>query len=434
MVANEDNNIRRILSNTAWMLFDKVFIIILNLVVTVRIANYYGTSGYGTYQYAVNIVAIFEMFVTFIDSRVVKKKYVASNPKDVVLNATVSRVFFSGIAFFAGLFYILVNDETAEYNIIFFILLLNAIVINLRFGMQNRYEYLLKARKTIIASNIALTIGGVFQLIAVSLRLEIGIIAIITLFSSVICLLIVFVQYSIDFGTIFYTSFNWSMVKELVKESSPLAIAASCATVYSRCDSVMIGSMLSKSDVGIYAIAVKLINLVDVAIAPVRESVYPKMIELYSSDKKQYENKYIQITSIFTWIYIIGVSTSFIILPFAFKTLRPEYSRAFPVYQVYVLGAFFAYNSGLRAGHYTLIKKGKYLMYAQLGSVVLNIILNYFLIKMIGLYGAAISTVITQALSLSISNIFFGTDGRAVFRWQMEALNPARVFAIKTDR
>ena len=61
-----DSNLIRILANTGWMLFDKVFILILNLVVTVRIANYYGTLGYGMYQYAVSIVALFEIFVTFL--------------------------------------------------------------------------------------------------------------------------------------------------------------------------------------------------------------------------------------------------------------------------------------------------------------------------------------------------------------------------------
>ncbi len=434
MVGHDRSNIKKIFSNIVWMLFDKVFVIILNLIITIRIANYYGSLEYGTYQYAVSIVAIFELLVTFVDGRVVKKKYSVYNPKDIVLSATVARAFFSLIAFLMGFFYIIFNSETTEYNIIFIILLFNAIVINLRFGMQNRYEYLLKSRKTIVANNAALTIGGVLQLIAISLKLELFIIAIITLLSSAICLVITFVQYTVDFGLIFNTYFNWNIVKALIKESLPLAIAASCAIVYSRCDSVMVGSMLSKNEVGIYAIAVKLVNIVDIAIAPIRDSVYPKMIELYFNDRKQYEIRYIQITSIFTWIYIIGVLISFVILPFAFKALKPEYAQAFPIYQVYVLGMFFSYNGGLRAGHYTLIGKGKFLMYAQMSSVLFNIVLNYFLIKQIGVFGAAISTVVTQAMAVFVSNIFFGFAGWEVFRWQIKGLNPARVFGVEINK
>ena len=152
------------------------------------------------------------------------------------------------------------------------------------------------------------------------------------------------------------------------------------------------------------------------------------MIELYDKDRKKYEKRYIQITSLLTWIYIIGVLISFVVLPYAFKYLKAEYSQAFPIYQIYVLGSFFMYNAGLRAGHYTLINRGNVLMYSQIISVILNVILNYALINAIGIYGAAIATGITQGISLFVSNLFFGECGREVFKWQLVSLNPANIF------
>ena len=71
----KNRSLIRIFKNTGWMLFDKVFILILNLVVTVRIANYYGKETYGVYQYAVSVVALFEILVGFVDGRVVKKNW-----------------------------------------------------------------------------------------------------------------------------------------------------------------------------------------------------------------------------------------------------------------------------------------------------------------------------------------------------------------------
>jgi O-antigen/teichoic acid export membrane protein len=424
MSEKKGGNLKKILANTGWMLFDKVFILILNLIVTVRIANYYGTLGYGTYQYAVSVVALFEVFVTFVDARVVKKRYTSENPEELVWNTTITRMLFSVASLLGGIIYLLFSGEKGDYCAIFLVLLINAIIINLRFGMQNRYEYLLKSRKVIIASNIALTIGGALQLLAVSLHLSILVIAVITVFSSFLSLTIVYIQYRKDFGKLIQGKYKKDIVFGLVRESLPLAIAASCAIIYSRCDSIMIGNMLSKEQVGIYAIAVKLISVVQIGIAPVRESVYPKMIQLYETDRKQYEQRYIQITSILTWIYIIGVLASFVVLPYAFRYLKPEYAEAFPIYQVYVMGAFFMYNAGLRAGHYTLINRGNILMYSQIISVILNVILNYMLINTIGVFGAAIATGITQGISLMVSNLFFGETGREVFKWQIRGLNP----------
>ncbi len=115
---------------------------------------------------------------------------------------------------------------------------------------------------------------------------------------------------------------------------------------------------------------------------------------------------------------------SFVILPYAFRFLKPDYAEAFPIYQVYAIGSFFMYNAGLRAGHYTLINRGSILMYTQIVSVVLNIILNYVCIKRFGLFGAAIATGVTQGISLMVSNLFFGKNGMEVFTWQIKGLNP----------
>ena len=419
--------IKNILSNTLWMLFDKLFILILNLVVTVKVANYYGTTDYGVYQYAVSVIAIFEILLTFVDGRVIKKRYLTTNPQQLVWTATLIRILFAGVSLLGGVIYLFLCNETHEYNVIFCVLLCNAVITNMRFGMQNRYEYLLKSKKVIIVVNIALSIGAVLQLIAVHLHLRIVFVAYITLFTSFVSFVIIYFQYKKEFGTLLCKKVDKLLIKNIILDSTPLAVAASCAIIYSRCDSIMIGNMLSKSDVGIYAIAVKLITIVQMGISPIRESVYPKMIELYDTDKKQYAKRYVQITAILTWVYIIGVLVSFLILPFILNCLNEEYSEAFPIYQIYVLGSFFMYNAGLRAGHYTLINKGSILMYSQITSVVINFVLNYIMIPYIGLYGAAAATVITQGISLLVSNICFGKVGLEVFKWQIQGLNPIYV-------
>ena len=71
----------------------KYFFLLLNLLVIVKIANYYKTEIYGSYQYVVSIVAIFEILVNFVDGRVVKKEYDNYDAENVVYNATLTRLF-----------------------------------------------------------------------------------------------------------------------------------------------------------------------------------------------------------------------------------------------------------------------------------------------------------------------------------------------------
>jgi O-antigen/teichoic acid export membrane protein len=412
----------KVAENTFWMIFDKVFMLALNLLVTIKIANYYGSTNYGLYQYAASIVALIEILVTFVDGRVVKKQYIAVKAEDVVVTATVSRLLFSVISFILGVFVILLLKFERILACVFILLLFNAIFSNLRFGMVNRLEYLLESRKVVLTSNFAFLVGGILQLAAVHYRCSITIIAIINVFTSLINLTIIFILYKKRFR-LEKGHLNKVILLDMLKESLPLAVAASCSTIYTRCDSVMLGAMLSTSVVGIYTISLKLINIIQIAYIPIRESVYPKLIKLYNTDKLAYEKKYIQISSILTWIYIVGVSFSLFVLPFAFRLLKPEYLEAFNVYKFYALGTFFIYNTALRAGHYTLIRRGDILMKVQVICVFVNIIMNYFGIKIFGMYGAALATVITEGASLLFSNLLF-KEGRQLFIWQVKAINP----------
>lgn len=429
-------NSKQIISNIGWMTFDKVFILILNLLVTVKVANHFGAADYGTYQYAASIVAIFEILVTFVDSRVVKKFYVNKDSAIVVRSATLSRVLFSAISFFIGIIVIIILNRDSSFSIMFLLLLFNAVLTNLRFGMSSRFEYLLKSKKVVIAADLASLIGTFLQLGAVELELSIISISVIAAISSLINLAVLFFQYRVEFKEEKDkpVKADLKLVKGMIRESVPLAIAASCATIYTKCDSVMLGSMMTVAQVGVYSISVKIISVVQIALRPIRESVYPNLLQLYAKDKEKYEKKYIQISSALTWIYICGVALSFIVLPIMFNFLNEEYMEAFPVYQILVIGTFFMFNAGLRAGHFTMINKGSILMWSQIISVVVNICLNYVGIKLFGIYGAAFATAITQWISLFISNLFFGKEGREVFMWQLKALNPLKVIGMLKER
>lgn len=418
---------KSILINTFWILFDKVLMLFLNLLVTVRVANYFGKTEYGSYEYAVSIVAILEILITFVDGRVVKKYYIDYDGNTLVFNATVCRVFFSILSVVIGMIYVINTGRGRKFSLMLIVLLLNAILTNLRFGMANRFEYLLKSRKIVVAADIAALVGGLLQLVVVQMQWPLIAIAFVTVVTATINLVIILIQYNIEFGSDAKGKFDGRLVASLIRESLPLAIAASCATIYTKCDSVMLGNMLTDAEVGIYAISVKLVSVVQIVSIAVRDSVYPKLIALYAFDKEKYAHVYIRITSILTWIYIVGVVVSFVVLPYLFAVLNPDYQDALPVYKVLVLSAFFMYNAALRAGHYTLINRGDILMYVQIPCVILNIVLNWVGIQLWGMYGAALATVFTQGISLLGSNIFFGSEGREVFRWQIQALNPIHI-------
>ena len=193
----------------------------------------------------------------------------------------------------------------------------------------------------------------------------------------------------------------------------------------------MIGAMLDVSEVGIYSISVQMVSVVAIIISPIQISVYPKMIEWYNSNRDIYYKKYQAITTLTTWIYVIGTVVTFIIAPILFdKFFSDDYSKSLDVFKIHVLGTFFMYNAALRSSHFTLIGSTNIMMVSQIVAVFVNIVLNYLMIPKIGIYGAAVATVITQFISLLLSNLFF-KNGKEIFWLQLRGLNPMNILKMR---
>ena len=234
-------------------------------------------------------------------------------------------------------------------------------------------------------------------------------------------MIILFLQYCFNF------QIDWKklkvdifFIKEIIIESIPLAIAAAAATIYTKCDSVMLGSLLSTKEVGIYSISSKLISMLQLFLVPIQTTLFVKLLEWYKQGANVYKRNYVKVTTTITWFAIMGTICSFVILPFIMRFLKQEYFLAIKPYKILSIGTIFAYNAILRSSHLTLTGNGKILLYVQIITLVINVILNYFFIRLWGMNGAAIATTISQGISLFVSNIFFD-DTKFIFKCQYEA-------------
>ena len=418
---------KKVFKNISWLVFDKVFTLSLGLIVLVKVANHYGASVYGLYQYALSMSLLLGAIALFVDERVVKKLFFDKDEGQIIFNVTVARVVLSFISLIIGVVIILNMTEGAIFNLIYILLLINNIVINLSFGILSYFDYRLKSKNVVVASSIAGTISAALQLISITLDFSIVSIVVIILASSGFKFLVLLYQFKKEFDFKILRNLEKPLIFSILRESTPLAIAAFSAIIYTRIDQVMIGSMLGFKEVGVYSISAQMISVVAIVIAPLQVSIYPKMIGWYNTNIEEYYKKYQAISALTTWIYICGAVFSLIVAPILFdKIFDKEYSESLLVFQVHIVGAFFMYNALLRSSHYTLTKNTNVLMISQIVAVFINILLNYLMIPEIGVYGAALATVITQFFSLLLSNMFF-PSGREIFLIQLKGINPLNI-------
>lgn len=410
--------------NTIWQLTDKIITFVCGMVLMIQLANHYGATHYGEYQYIISIVAIYELVLGFIDVRVVLKKYDKYGQDCILFNVLIVKAVLSvllGVIAMLSIPFMMISNESVK---IFWLLIGNAIVVSIRFGPNTTFLRDLDVKRNVIASDLGIVISFIWQLYAVFSDKDLTYIALSTFISNVIVTCVIYMQY--------YAKYKWNkkeciidnqFIKDVLRESFPLTLATAVYIVYTKTDSLMVGKLLSVEAVAIYSIAVKLISVIELLIAPIQNTTYLRMINLYQSNLKEYEYYYIRMTSLVTWILIIGGLVSVKILPFIMRIFNQEYADALGIYNILLIGVLFAYNGMLRAGHITLVNQGRILTISNIITMILNLGLNYVLITSLGMKGAAIATVIVKFVCIEGSNVFF-VEGRKLLIWQLKAFNP----------
>ncbi len=411
-------------SNVIWQLGDKILTFFSGMVLMVLLANHYGAAQYGEYQYIISIIAIYELILNFIDTRVVLKRYDVIKPDKMVYNVFILKVLLSILLAFVVIITMPFLEMSQRAVWMLVILACNSAVIAFRFGPTVAFLHDLKVKNTVIACDIGIIISFIWQLYAIYYDRSLLYISFTTLISNLIVTVIIYVE--------FISQYKWSKeaycvdikyLKEVLRESFPLVIATAVYIIYTRTDSLMIGKLLSVEMVAIYSIAVKLISVIELGIIPIQNTAYIKMIELYKKNEKEYEDYYIKMSSIMTWMVIIGGFISIKILPFVLELFNKEYAVALEIYNILIWSMLFAYNGMLRAGHITLVEKGSILTISNVITVILNVLLNYIFICWMGMKGAAIATVLVKFFCIEGVNIFF-REGRKILLWQLKAFNP----------
>ena len=83
----------KVLINFLWKILDKIFILILQFFIGVKIANHYGSLEYGKYIFLLSIINLFQIFYSLFDEKVVKKE-LAKNKKQLMNTLLICQFFY----------------------------------------------------------------------------------------------------------------------------------------------------------------------------------------------------------------------------------------------------------------------------------------------------------------------------------------------------
>jgi O-antigen/teichoic acid export membrane protein len=399
--------LRQVLGNLAWLLTDQILQMALGLLVGVWVARYLGPAQFGLLNYAIAFVSLFSSVATMgLGTLVVRD--IARNPdcKEETLGTAFAIQFVGGIiTLLLTVTVISVLNPPDEILTRWLVGIIAAgtifqsfETINFWFQSQVQSKYTVVAKNSVSLLVAALRIGLIqikAPLIAFA-WLRLGEVA----FAGVAIALV----YQSRGNDLKLWRVSWLRGKELLQESWPLVLSGLAVFIYSKIDQIMLGS-LNKTELGYYAVAVKVSEICDFLPMIIASSIFPKLANLRDKNYGEYIKKF-QIYSDTMLLLWLGVALPISLLaPFIVQILYGEqYAASARVLSVYVW-AQFGSNFGIaRNAYFALEGQLRYGLYLTVVGSIFNIVLNSLLIPIYGAFGATVATLITYFYVIILVN------------------------------
>ena len=216
-------------------------------------------------------------------------------------------------------------------------------------------------------------------------------------------------------------SFDFLCAKQLFRKSKFFIISSMMVTIFAQMDKIMLKFMLGEEATGIYSAAYACAGVTSFVFAAVIDSMRPTIIESKKRNDSTYETKMCRLYAI---IICMALAQSFLMTvgasPIISILYGSEYEASTTILRLIVWYTTFSYLGSARNVWMLAEEKQQYLWIINLTGALLNVVLNFALIPVWGIKGAAIATVITQMCT----NFVIG--------FVMKPLRPANLLMIKS--
>lgn len=202
---------------------------------------------------------------------------------------------------------------------------------------------------------------------------------------------------------------EWFEIKKHIKSNCILFIPVIAVSLYKMMDKVMLGSLSSRIQSGLYENAEKIINIPIVFVNALGTVMLPKMSNLVARGKKELGQIYIRDSMQFIMGLAIPVTmgTAGIASNFTPVFLGEEFRDSSVVIMVLsVITLFNSWANVIRTQYLIPNQRDREYIISVIAGAIVNIIINSLLITRMGAMGAAIGTVFAEFTVMFIQTIF----------------------------
>jgi len=192
-------------------------------------------------------------------------------------------------------------------------------------------------------------------------------------------------------------SVDFKLGKELFNKSKHYIVSLMMVAIFAQTDKIMLKSMIDSSATGQYGAALSCAALTQFFFQAIIDSFRPWIFEAQKMSKELFEKRLKMLYSIVIYLSFLQSLFMTIFAKWIITIIyKDDYLPAIGALQIVVWYTTFSYLGSVRNIWILANEKQKYLWLINLTGASANVVLNLCLIPPLGIYGAAIASLVTQ--------------------------------------
>ncbi len=409
---------RRYFANTSWLFAEQLLRMVAGLLVGIWVARYLGPEQFGIFSYAIAFTSLFNSIAKLgLDGIVVRDLVKEAENRDIYLG-TAFWLKLLGALLMLGIVAIAMQLTSSDPLTNLYILIIASGAIFQSFEVVDFYFQSKVLSKFVSICKMAqLFISSLLKLYFIYTGAELIYFVLVTLLDQVTLALSLYIAYRFQELGSFYGHFNKAIAKQLLKDSWPLIFSGLVIMIYMRIDQIMIKEMLGERDVGLFSAAVRLSEVWYFIPVIISTSLFPSIVNAKKISDKLYDTRLRRLYTFMIWLAImIALPMTFLSNWLVTLLYGEAYREAGQILMIHIWAGVFVFMGVASSKWFISEGLQRHLTINTVAGAIMNILLNIFLIPKYGIYGAAIATVMSQALASYFMNILFKLTRLNFFR------------------
>lgn len=422
---------KRYFLSTGWLLSERVFRSLLNVTVGVYVARYLGASDFGLLSYARSFVYLFSaLAVLGLHNIVIRDLVQEKGKRDEILGTTIF-LRLSGSFLALGLIAVAVNFTNNDRftNLLIFI-----IAIRFLFGSFEVIDLYFRSEVTSKYSAYALIfsglVGAALKLLFIFLGKGLIYFASVAMVENLILAVALIILYRRQKLKLWDWKPKFDLGKRLLKDSWPIMMTGLAVTLYMRIDQVMVKNLVGTVAVGNYAVAVTLAEVWYFIPMIITSSLFPAIVNARKMSEELFFSRLQKLYDLMVW-FALGVALfyTFFADHIVHLLFGSQYQASSSLLKIYIWSGIAVFLGNAWSKWVLMENKQKYIFFTHTIILIVNVLLNFLLIKRIGSTGAAWATLISYSLGQIIALFLF--ERKTNMRMALQILNFIKYFPHK---